>query len=62
MDDRKVIRRLLYDEKETDQEFEARLLANLPNWAVSSLLGISDPGTVRFMTASSFLSSGMCSL
>ena len=42
MDDRKVIRRLLYDEKETDQEFEARLLANLPNWAVGSLLWISD--------------------
>ena len=33
---------LLYDEKETDQEFEARLLANLPNWVVGSLLWISD--------------------
>ncbi len=33
---------LLYDEKETDQEFEARFMANLPNWAVGSLLLISD--------------------
>ena len=42
MDDREVMTVLLYDEKETDQEFEARLLANLPNWAVGSLLWISD--------------------
>ena len=38
MDDREVMTLLLYDEKETHQEFEARLLDNLPNWAVGSLL------------------------
>ena len=42
MDDREVMTVLLYDEHETDQEFEARLLANLPNWAVGSLLWISE--------------------
>ena len=42
MDDREVMTVLLYDEHETDQEFEARLLANLPNWVVGSLLWISE--------------------
>ena len=42
MDGREVMTVLLYDQKETDQEFEARLLANLPNWAMGSLLWISD--------------------
>lgn len=42
MDDREVMIVLLYDEHETDQEFEARLLANLPNWVVGSLLWISE--------------------
>ena len=42
MDAREVMTVLLYDEHETDQEFEARLLVNLPNWAVGSLLWISE--------------------
>ena len=42
MDDREVMTVLLYDDHETDQEFEARLLANLPNWVVGSLLWISE--------------------
>ena len=42
MDDREVMTVLLYDEHETDQEFEARLLANPPNWVVGSLLWISE--------------------
>ena len=42
MDDREAMTVLLYDEHETDQEFEARLLANLPNWAIGSLLWISE--------------------
>ena len=42
MDDREVMAGLLYDEKETDQEFEARLMANLPNWVVGSFLWISE--------------------
>ena len=42
MDDREVMTVLLYDEHETGQEFEARLLANLPNWVVGSLLWISE--------------------
>ena len=42
MDDRELMTVLLYDKKKMDQEFEARLLANLPNWAVGSLLWISE--------------------
>ena len=42
MDDGAVMKVLLYEEHETDQEFEARLLANLPNWAVGSLLWITE--------------------
>ena len=42
MDDREVMNVLLYDPMETDQEFEARLLANLPNWVVGGLLWVSE--------------------
>ena len=62
MDDREVMTVLLYDRKETDQEFEARLLDNLPNWALGSLLWISEHRQRVFMTASSFPSPGMCFL
>ena len=42
MDEHEGMTVQLYDEKEIDQEFEARLLANLPNWVVESLLWISE--------------------
>ena len=33
---------VMYDEKDIDQEFEARLLALLPNWLIGSLLWTSE--------------------
>ena len=62
MDDREVMTVLLYEEHKMDQKFEARLLANLPNWTVGSLLWISEHQHRPVHDGSSFPSPGMCFL
>lgn len=42
MDDREVMTVLLYEEEDIDQEFEARLLSNLPNWSLGAALWLSE--------------------